>query len=87
MAEPFEEFWAFALALYARPGVSPACLALQDRHGKDVIIALYGCWVGASGRGRLDSAALTQAEATALPWRRQVVEKLRQTRQDRKSVV
>jgi uncharacterized protein (TIGR02444 family) len=86
MAEPFEEFWDFALALYARPGVSPACLALQDRHGKDVIIALFGSWLGASGRGRLDPAALARAEEIALPWRGQVVETLRRTRHALKDV-
>ena len=46
MAEAVEEFWRFALGFYARPGVAPACLELQDRHGKDVLIALYCCWVG-----------------------------------------
>ncbi len=80
MAESFEDFWRFALGFYARPGVAPACLELQDRHGKDVLIALFACWVGISGRGRLDTAALTAAEATALPWRTEVVEKLRRTR-------
>jgi uncharacterized protein (TIGR02444 family) len=86
MTEPFEEFWRFALALYAKPGVAPACLALQDRHGKDVLIALFGCWLGASGRGRLDVAALARAEAVARPWRQQVVEPLRRTRHALKGI-
>jgi uncharacterized protein (TIGR02444 family) len=86
MSEAFEDFWNFALRLYARPGVAPACLELQDRHGKDVIIALYGCWLGASGRGRLDAAGLETAEATARPWRSAVVEPLRRTRHALKGV-
>ncbi|HUK58893.1 MAG TPA: TIGR02444 family protein [Stellaceae bacterium] len=86
MAEAFEEFWRFALDFYARPGVAPACLELQDRHGKDVLIALFACWVGISGRGRLDAAALAKAEATARPWRSSVVEPLRRTRHALKGI-
>jgi uncharacterized protein (TIGR02444 family) len=86
MADPFDEFWHFALALYAKPGVAPACLELQDRHGKDVLIALFGCWLGASGRGRLDAAALARAEAAARPWRHSVVEPLRRTRHALKGI-
>jgi uncharacterized protein (TIGR02444 family) len=86
MAEAFEDFWNFSLRLYARPGVAAACIELQDRHGKDVIIALYCCWLGASGRGRLDAAGLAAAEATARPWRSAVVEKLRRTRHALKGV-
>ena len=86
MADAVEDFWRFALALYARPGVAPACLELQDRHGIDVIILLYGCWLGASGRGRLDPAALRRAEAVARPWREQVVEPLRRTRHGLKGI-
>jgi uncharacterized protein (TIGR02444 family) len=86
MSDPFEEFWDFSLALYARPGVAPACLALQDQGGKDVIIALFCCWVGASGRGEIDAACLAAAEAMALPWRSRVVEPLRRTRHALKAV-
>ena len=86
MAEAFEDFWNFALRLYARPGVAPACLELQDRQGKDVIIALYCCWLGASGRGRLGEGGLSEAEATARPWRGAVVEPLRRTRHALKGV-
>ena len=86
MTEAFDEFWRFALALYARPGVAPACLELQDRHGKDVLIALFASWLGASGRGRLDAAALARAEEAARPWRQRVVEPLRRTRHALKGV-
>jgi len=86
MADAAESFWDFSLALYARPGVAPACLVLQDRHAKDVIIALYCCWLGASGRGRIDRAEIAAAEAAARPWREQVVEPLRRTRHALKPV-
>jgi uncharacterized protein (TIGR02444 family) len=80
MAETAEPFWTFTLAFYGRPGVSPACIALQDRHGCDVNLALYACWVGLSGRGRLASADLARAEAAIAPWRSGVIEKLRAAR-------
>jgi uncharacterized protein (TIGR02444 family) len=80
MSEPESEFWNFTLGFYARPGVSPACIALQDKHGRDVNIVLYACWVGLSGRGRLSTADLDRAEAVNGPWRRGAIEKLRAAR-------
>ena len=34
------ECWAFALAIYARPGVAEACLTLQNEAGLDVMLLL-----------------------------------------------
>jgi uncharacterized protein (TIGR02444 family) len=42
-----EAFWRFSLALYARPGVADALIALQDRAGLDVKLILFGAWLGA----------------------------------------
>jgi uncharacterized protein (TIGR02444 family) len=39
-------FWRSSLALYARPGVADALIALQDRAGFDVNLILFGLWVG-----------------------------------------
>ncbi len=80
MSDAAAEFWRFSLALYASPDVAPACIDLQDRHGKDVNVALYCCWLGASGRGRLDPASLAAADAAVAPWRSTVVERLRGAR-------
>jgi uncharacterized protein (TIGR02444 family) len=80
MAESSDEFWNFSLAFYGRPGVSPACLELQDRHGRDVNLVLYACWIGLSGRGRLTQADVARAAATNDPWRRAVIENLRAAR-------
>ena len=80
MADSGDAFWEFSLGFYERPGVSTACIALQDRHGRDVNIALYACWLGLSGRGRLDASGLARAEAVAEPWRRSVIEPLRAAR-------
>ncbi len=69
-------FWEFSVAFYARRGVMPACLALQDAHRVDVNLALFCCWVGEA----LDAAALAEAEALVADWRREVVQPLRAVR-------
>ena len=61
-----EAFWRFSLALYARPGVAEALIALQDRAGLDVNLILFGLWVGARhGRGLDDDGFTAAAEAVA----------------------
>ncbi len=80
MSDEAAEFWRFSLAVYASPDVAPACILLQDRHGKDVNLALFCCWLGASGRGQLTQAALEAADRAAAPWRHGVVERLREAR-------
>jgi uncharacterized protein (TIGR02444 family) len=80
MSDAAAAFWRFSLAIYARPGVAPACLVLQDQHGRDVNVMLFCCWLGASGRGRLDRAALDAADRAVSGWRREVVEPFRTAR-------
>jgi len=80
MSDAATEFWRFSLAVYASPDVAPACIVLQDRHGKDVNLALFCCWLGASGRGRLTRVALDAADRAVAPWRHDVVERLREAR-------
>jgi uncharacterized protein (TIGR02444 family) len=75
-----DDFWTFTLAFYARPGVAAACIELQDRHGRDVNLVLYGCWVGLSGRGRLGAGDLARAATMNAPWRGAVIEPLRAAR-------
>ena len=57
-------FWAFSLDVYGRPGVAPACLALQDRHGLDVNLLLFCCWAASQGV-TLDQRTLAAAEEAA----------------------
>jgi uncharacterized protein (TIGR02444 family) len=78
-AFPDNPFWDFSLAVYGRPGVADACLALQDRHGLDVNLLLLSCWAGSQGRA-LDTAALSRLMAAAAGWQREVVRPLRGVR-------
>jgi uncharacterized protein (TIGR02444 family) len=81
MAEPeAADFWQFSLAVYGAPDVAEECLALQDGHGLDVNIALFCCWYGWSGRGRLAAGEIAAAEARVAEWTRSVVVPLRSVR-------
>jgi len=73
------DFWTFSLEVYGRPGVAPACLALQDRHGLDVNLLLLCCWAAARGLV-LDRATLAATEGAVASWRNQVVRPLRALR-------
>lgn len=50
MSFPASPFWDFSLRLYARAGVAPSCLRLQERHGIDVNILFCCLWLGMAGR-------------------------------------
>jgi uncharacterized protein (TIGR02444 family) len=43
--DPASPLWRFSLGFYARPGVSDACLALQDSCGADVNVLLFLLWL------------------------------------------
>jgi len=72
-------FWEFSLEVYARPGVAPACLRLQDRDGLDVNLVLFAIWAGGA-KGSLGAAALSRAVALSAIWRKDVVGPLRRAR-------
>lgn len=79
-ASAADRFWAFSLELYDRPGVAPACLALQDRCGLDVNLLLLCCWTAAEGRRTLPEPALRALIAAAAPWQDTVLRPLRAAR-------
>lgn len=60
-------FWDFSLAFYGRPGVAPACLALQDRFGADVNLLLLGFWRAHRGFPGWAEGEIARAEAAAGP--------------------
>lgn len=77
---PPNEFWDFATRLYARGNAKHACLELQDRHGLDVNVVLFCCWIASSGRGTFRTGELEHALACVAQWRAEVTEVLRTLR-------
>jgi uncharacterized protein (TIGR02444 family) len=76
---PASPFWDFTLAIYQKAGVSPACIALQDRHGLDVNFLLMCLFAGTRGRA-LGDPEFARLEAAAAPWRQNVIHPLRAVR-------
>lgn len=76
---PEEQSWAFALRVYAEPGVAEACLHLQEQAGVDVMLLLT---VGfACRRGILLSPSdISDMDANCRLWREQIVQPLRALR-------
>lgn len=72
-------FWDFSLEVYARPGLSEACLALQEEFGVDVNMLLFCMWLAQQGRA-LDDAAAGGCMAIAGPWQNGMVTPLRALR-------
>lgn len=79
MTWPKSPFWDFSLSLYGRPGVEWTCLELQRRHGLDVNLLLFACWLADQGI-ELDQAALARAEKAVSAWHIEVVRPLRALR-------
>jgi uncharacterized protein (TIGR02444 family) len=82
---PDNPFWTFSLRLYARPGVAPACLALQDRHDLDVNVLLYSVWLGAARGVRVSVSDAAGIASCVASWHASVVRPLRAVRVDLKS--
>lgn len=78
-----DAFWRFSLALYARPGVAEALLALQDRAGRNVNLMLLALWLGTRGVA-VDSAGLAGAAAAIATLDEGIVLPLRRLRRQLK---
>ncbi|MFR0689273.1 TIGR02444 family protein [Enterobacterales bacterium AE_CKDN230030158-1A_HGKHYDSX7] len=74
-----DDVWSYALKLYARPGVEPACLALQEG-GADVCLLLASAWLGGAGVAYSPSR-LGVLENASQEWRETVIVPLRSLRQ------
>ncbi len=73
------DFWSFATAVYKLDGVAETCLALQDKHGVDVVMLLFCLWT-ALGRGGCDQGLLSRTADFSRDWNLQVVQPLRAAR-------
>ncbi|MGB9114988.1 TIGR02444 family protein [Bradyrhizobium sp.] len=76
--------WAFALELYARPGVADACLKLQNEASVDVMMLLMVAFAAVRHRILLTSAELRELDEACRPWREQIVWPLRAIRSELK---
>ena len=74
------ESWAFALELYARPGVAEACLKLQNKAGVDVMMCLVIAYAAVKHRILLTAAEISELDEACRPWREQIVRPLRTMR-------
>jgi len=72
-------FWAFSLAVYARPGVAEACLRLQEARSLDVNLLLHALWCGALGH-RITLPERRRLDEAAAPWHAGAVRPLRAVR-------
>jgi uncharacterized protein (TIGR02444 family) len=72
-------FWRFSLSFYAVPGVSEACLQLQEDCGADVNVVLFALFLARAGR-LLGDEDVARIEALAADWRDNVVQPLRRAR-------
>jgi uncharacterized protein (TIGR02444 family) len=77
---PVHPFWDFALRVYRTPGVSEACLQVQERLGVDVNFLLFCLWLGESGNGALPRAKILHARDAVADWHEMVVKQLRSVR-------
>jgi len=72
--------WAFALDIYARPGVADACLQLQNRAGVDVMMFLMVGYAAVRHRILLTPSEIRELDEACRPWREKIVHPLRAIR-------
>ena len=72
--------WAFALAIYDRPGVAEACLRLQNEAGVDVMMLLMVAFAAVRHRILLTPDEIEMLDESCRAWREQIVWPLRTIR-------
>jgi uncharacterized protein (TIGR02444 family) len=77
-------FWTFSLGFYRGPGVSEACLEMQDNSGVDVNIVLLLLWL-ASQKRRLATDDVKALADKVRPWQTDVIGPIRALRRMLKS--
>lgn len=76
---PADSLWEYANRLYAAPGVSDACLRLQDECDVDVCVLMLLLWLAQQRRAMRDTQVQMILRSSA-EWREQVVQPLRGVR-------
>lgn len=76
--------WDWAVKAYAAPGVSEACLDLQDHAGQNVPLLLWAAWTARTGR-KPDEDAIEGACDAARAWQEAAIEPLRALRRSLKA--
>jgi uncharacterized protein (TIGR02444 family) len=72
-------FWRFSLNLYRQPGVSDACIALQDGCGVDVNLLLFLFWLASDDR-QLSAADVKLLDDNVRDWRNLTIIPIRNAR-------
>lgn len=72
-----EQSWAFALQLYAKPGIADACLRLQVEAGVDVMMLLTAAFAAVRFGVLLSASDIKDMDDTCRSWREQIVQPLR----------
>jgi uncharacterized protein (TIGR02444 family) len=71
--------WDYALGAWQAPGVSEACLRLQDLHGQCAPLLLWRAWAARAGR-EIDGACIDAAVSLARRWEGEIIAPLRKAR-------
>lgn len=70
--DPENDLWQFAVRLYGRDGVAPACLRLQDRHGIDIPLLMFAGWLSEKGV-TLSPQKAAEARDWVVSWHQEIV--------------
>ena len=76
-------FWRFSLHFYKQPGVSDACIALQDDCGVDVNLLLYLLWQASDCR-QVTADEVKSLDQKVKSWRELTIIPIRDTRRSLK---
>jgi uncharacterized protein (TIGR02444 family) len=74
------DLWQYALKLYAKEGVSKACIALQEEFLLNVNVILACCWFAATGRGTVSKNIFNNLLSNLNPWNEKITRELRTLR-------
>src|SRR5581483_5049760 len=72
-------FWRFSLKFYRHPGVSEACIALQDECGADVNLLLFLLWLATDDR-QLSADEVQLLDDNVRDWRNLTIVPIRNAR-------